>query len=395
LENCNIVDTNFGEISYAILKDDNLRKNLRALSFKNNKISYISIYKYFIQGDIKNYKYAGLEFLDFSNNNINYFNVNLFESLPICQVLDLSNNNFQFKQKIDEIYDFIKKRKEKIESSKDLEIKSQEKSEKSISSKTLSHSNLDLKMTFLFQIGGNIAYTRETNQERYCKYLIDTIPRVDYPLKSLNLSGIFHKTDLHQYLFKLDLSNVRSSIVELDLSHCNLTDDEVSKLLLNQFLLKNLKKLNLSNNNLTDQLFKLLTNTHETYDKLKQIDLSNNNIQFSDVKEIKNFVKSFNRLQIIIIYDTPIEENINNYIKKIVIRSNEEKEYKVIKTEFNDKELSIESLFKIKDNQFENFENKSNIKLYLNNRNDNKSLEAFKAINPNLFKKIKMKCLIN
>ena len=60
-----------------------------------------------------NYKFFALEFLDFSNNNINYFNVNLFGSLPICQVLDFSNNNLQSKQKIDEIYDYIKKRKKK------------------------------------------------------------------------------------------------------------------------------------------------------------------------------------------------------------------------------------------------------------------------------------------
>ena len=43
---------------------------------------------------------------------------------------------------------------------------------------------------------------------------------------------------LHEYLFKLDISIVNNSIVELDLSYRNLTDDEVSKLLLNQFLLK-------------------------------------------------------------------------------------------------------------------------------------------------------------
>ena len=116
----------------------------------------------------------------------------------------------------------------------------------------------------LFQIGGNIAFIREPNQERYCQYLIafflnlvlfnkttnkcqnisfcnnysDTIPRIDCLLKCLNLSGIFFKTSLHEYLFKLDISIVNNSIVELDLSYRNLTDDEVSKLLLNQFLLK-------------------------------------------------------------------------------------------------------------------------------------------------------------
>ena len=392
LENCNIVDSNFAEISYEFLLDENLNKNLKALSFKNNKISYVSIYNYIMQGDMPNYKFFALEFLDFSNNNINYFNVNLFGSLPICQVLDFSNNNIQSKQKIDEIYDYIKKRKKKVESSKDLEIKKKEASVKSNSSKTLTQSNLDLIMTVLFQIGGNIAYNKEGNQERYCKYLIDTIPHVNYPLKSLNLSGIFHKKYLHQYLLKLDLSSVRSSIVELDLSLCNLTDDEVSKLLLNQFLLKNLKKLNLSSNNLTDNFFKLLNKSNESYVKLKQIDLSNNNIQFSNMKEVKNLVKSFDKLQRIIIHDTPIEENINNFIKKTVMRNNEEKTDKVIKTEFNNEELNVQELFKNKDNQNEKFGNKSNVKLCLNNRNEHNLLEACKNLCPELFNKIEIKC---
>ena len=247
-------------------------------------------------------------------------------------------------------------------------------------------------MTVLFQIGGNIAYNKEGNQERYCKYLIDTIPHVNYPLKSLNLSGIFHKKYLHQYLLKLDLSSVRSSIVELDLSLCNLTDDEVSKLLLNQFLLKNLKKLNLSSNNLTDNFFKLLNKSNESYVKLKQIDLSNNNIQFSNMKEVKNFVKSFDKLQRIIIHDTPIEENINNFIKKTVMRNNEEKTDKVIKTEFNNEELNVQELFKNKDNQNEKFGNKSNVKLCLNNRNEHNLLEACKNLCPELFNKIEIKC---
>ena len=398
LEHCNIIDENFKEIYYLFLKDEILRNNLKALSFKNNKISTVSVYKYFDTGDISSHKLFGLEFLDFSNNNILYFNVNLFESLPIIQVIDFSNNSLQFKQKIDKFYKFIKVRKKRFENSKELANNIKEQNEKSNSSKILNHSGLTARYELLFQIGGNIAFTRETDQEKYCKFLIDTIPHITYPIKSLNLSGIFHKKSLHnEYLFKLDLSKVKNSIVELDLSFCNLTDDEVCELLTKHFSLKNLKKLNLSNNNLTDNFFKLLmkSNSHDIYNNLKQIDLSNNNIQFSNIKEVKNFVKLFDSIKRIIIYDTPIEDIINDYIKKRIIRTNEEKTEKIIKTEFNKEELNIETLFKTKDNKDEKFGNKSNIKLYLNNKNDISLLEKSKELYPEIFNKIMMKRLFN
>ena len=258
--------------------------------------------------------------------------------------------------------------------------------------------NIAPRGELLFQIGGNIAFIRETDQEKYCKYLIDTIPFIYYPIKSLNLSGIFHKQKLHnEYLLKLDLSKVKNSIVELDLSFCNLTDDEACALLTKQFALKNLKKLNLSNNKLTDNFFNLLikNNSHEIFSNLKKIDLTNNNIQFSNIKEIKHFVKLFDSIKKLIIYDTPVEDIINNYITKRIMRKKEKKIDKEIKTEFNDEELNIEQLFKVKDNKDEKFENKSNIKLYLNNKNNINLLGKSKQLYPEIFNKIIMKCLIN
>jgi hypothetical protein len=333
LENCNIVDENFKEIYFGLLRNAKIEKNLKTLSFKNNKISVVSVYKYFDTGDISKYKLFGLQFLDFSNNNIIYFNFNLFESLHIIQVIDFSNNNIQFKQKIDEFYSFIKVRKKRA---KEAKLKESSEQQQSAQIKTR---NGDL----LFQLGGNMAFIRESNQEKYCHFLIETFPTIDYPLKSLNLSGIFYKTSLHDNLFKFDLSSIKNSIIELDLSFCNLMDDEVCNLLLNQFLLKNLKKLNLSCNKLTDNFFKLLieNNAHEIYDKLRQIDLSNNNIHFSNIEEIKTFVKLFDCIQKMFLYDTPIEETINRYIKKRIKRYNEEKYNKKIVTEFNKEELNI------------------------------------------------------
>ena len=91
-----------------------------------------------------------------------------------------------------------------------------------------------------------MAFIREPNQEKYCQFLIDTFPTINYPLKSLNLSGIFYKPSLHEHLFKFDLSSIKNSIIELDLSFCNLTDDEVSKILTITGFKEKIEKIRLS-----------------------------------------------------------------------------------------------------------------------------------------------------
>ena len=402
LENCNIVDENFKEIYYVLLQNQHLSKNLRALSFKNNKISIISVYNYFLTGERDTYKLYGLEFLDFSYNNIMYININLYESLPKTQVIDFSYNNIQLKDKINEFYKVVKKRKEKADDyAKEVKAALSQPAtsencnlEKEQSTQMTSDSSKVIQVELLFQIGGNIVYNRQPDLEKYCKFLIDTIPFIDFPIKILNLSGIFYQKTLHKHLFKLDLSNFKDSLVELDLSLCNLTDYEFSKLFVKQFLLKNLRKVNLSYNKFTDNFFKLLTenNSHELFDNLKEIDLSNNEIYLNNDKEIKTFVQLFDCIKKIILCDTPIEENINNYIKKKIIRFNEEQNDKVIKTEFNKEELTIKDLF---ENKTEKFGNQSNIKLIMDNKIDYGFISACKKLYPELFENIEVKYKYN
>ena len=402
LDNCDIVDENFKEIYYVLLQNQHLSKKLKALSFKNNKISIISVYNYFDTGDRAKYKLFGLEFLDFSYNNIMYSNINLFESVPKLQVIDFSYNNIQLKDKINEFYKVIKTRKKKADNYAN-EVKAalsqSTVSETSIlpkeqSTEITSDSSKVIQVELLFEIGGNIAFNREPDLEKYCKFLLDTIPLIDFPLRSLNLSGIFYQKTLHKYLFKLDLSNFKDSLVELDLSLCNLTDYEFSKLFVKQFLLKKLKKLNLSYNKFTDGFFKLLieNNSHELFDNLKEIDLSNNEIYLNNDKEIKTFVQLFDCIQKIILCDTPVEENINNYIKKKIIRFNEEQNDKVIKTEFNKEELSIKELL---ENKTEKFGNQSKIKLVMDNKIDYGFISACKKLYPELFENIEIKYKYN
>jgi len=96
LDGCNLVNENFSEIIYQIIIKEGLRKNLKLLSAKNNKINQLNFYQYFSPGDIKeNYPFDNLEFLDFSYNRLYSYNIMIFYGVPKIKIIDLSNNNFQ------------------------------------------------------------------------------------------------------------------------------------------------------------------------------------------------------------------------------------------------------------------------------------------------------------
>ena len=246
-------------------------------------------------------------------------------------------------------------------------------------------------------MAGNIIINKDNELENYIRNLIYSFSKNDYPLKSFNFSGMFHKEKFHQYLYKMDLLKYKNSLIEIDLSLCNLTNIEVSNLLKKEFLIKNLKKINLANNNLTDDFFKILTENelHEIFDQLREIDLTNNEIYLNRTKEVINFVKSFDSLKKIIICDTPAEEIINDYIKKKIIRFNEEQNNKKIETKFNKDELLIKELLENKGKNNDNFGNQNSIRLYMNNCIDFRFVEATKKLYPYLFDKIDIKCKNN
>ena len=399
LENCGITDEYFDEIYYGILKNEFMRKNLKRLSFKNNKISVISVYNFFMRGEMSIFKLFGLQFLDFSNNNINYFNISLIENVPQIQVFDFSNNNFQLPERIKDLYKIKKKRIEAKETIEEInKKKSGENSEIPQGEKKKLEKTTLIQNDILFLLAGNTVISRGQELEKYCKFLIETFPKIDFPLRSLNFSGLFYGKNFHQYLYKMDLLKYKKSLIEIDLSICSLTDVEVSKLFMKEFLLKNLKKINLSSNNLTDDLFKLLieNNSHEIYNKLKEINLSNNQIYLNRIKEVTMFLKLFDCLERLLLYDTPAEEIINNYIKKKIIRFNEEQNNKKITTEFNKDELIVKDLLENNSkNSGDTFGNQSKIKLYLNNTIDYKFIEASKKLYPELFDKIEIKNAYN
>ena len=401
LENCNIVNENFEELYFLISKNEYLKNNLKLMSFKNNKITIVSTDTYFNSTSKNNIKLACLEFFDLSNNKINEINFsNLFNNLPIIKVLDFSNNN------IYDLHESIEKKqkklsKEKANKSADEINKEKENNEEKViiekqGGDEKDKSNFKLE-NLIYLIAGNMILNKDDKLENYIKDLINTFPKNDYPLRSFNFSGMFHKEKFHHYLTKIDLLKYRDSLIEIDLSLCNLTNKEVSNLLRKEFLLKKLKKINLSNNNLTDDLFKILTENelHEIFDQLREIDLTNNEIYLNKIQDLIKFVKLFATLKRLIICDTPAEEFINEYIKKKIIRFNEEQNNKKIITQFNKNELIIKDLLENKGKNNDNFGNQSNIKLYMNNCIDFRFVEASKKLYHELFDKIDIKCKNN
>ena len=243
LDNCNIVNENFLEIIYSIIKNNNLRNNLKCLSFKENNISCLFFYKYILDGKIFDYRFENLEMIDLSYNNLNYIDNKSLSGLPNVKVIDLSNNNLHFPQDFSTLYEKYDKL---------LKKKNSTKEDNRGTAKTTNNSNEGL----LFQIANNIGLLKGNHINTYLKYLIEVLPKLNYPLKSINLSGLFYKSSCHNLMTSINLNKFQSSLIELDLSFCNITDNEASNIFLNEFRVLNAKKINLSNNKLTDELFR-------------------------------------------------------------------------------------------------------------------------------------------
>ena len=405
LDGCNLVNENFNEINFSILKNETLRKNLKLFSARNNYLSVINMYKYVFFGEIKkSYSFENLEFLDFSNNKINIFDSISINGLPKINVIDLSNNYIQSPNDISFIYEkyknylkqLSKKQKEENEQEKKEETTEEKKEveESSINKEknTNSEGNKSEEIERFFLLSNNNCLLKSGQKEKYFNYLIWIFPKLNYSFKRINFSGLFYGNKYHKYLSKIDLIKFQSSLIEIDLSMCSITDDELSELLLNQFCLINIKKINLSNNQLTDALFSKLINnkSYDIYNRIKYIDISNNNFDFFKVDEIKKFIKLFDSIQTVIIKNTPAEESINNFIKKSIIIFNENKNGQQKKTEYGSFDLLIKVLFDFenKNNKETDLSNNSHIKIIMKNTIDYKFIEAAMKIYPHLFEKI-------
>ena len=391
LENCNIVNENFNEIIFSIIKDENLRSSLKILSFKNNYINSFFLYKYILDGSVSTSKFDRLEYFDLSYNKISIIDNRTMSGISSIRVIDLSNNFFQFPSEFNLLHEIRKKRLKKKKTVKEEKSKLGESFNQSttLGAEKIFKDDDEDAYDFLFLLSSNIALLRGEYLNKYIKYLIEVFPKLNYPLKSINLSGLFYRTNYHDLLPQLNLTIFQSSLVEINLSCCNITDEELANLLVNEFCIINIKVINLSNNKLTDKIFELLIENKcwDIYRKIKKIDLSNNDINLKNPKIFKEFAKLFDSIKTIVIQNTNIEQNINNYIKKLVIRFNEEQNDGKCKTEYNPSELSVKELINNK-NQEDCFNNNSNIKLKMKNTIDYKFIEAAQKLKPHIFDKI-------
>jgi hypothetical protein len=437
LEDCGFVNENFNEAIYAIAKNQRLLENLECLSFKNNNITILSFFKYFMAGEIQDVIFHKLELIDFSNNKINNLEIKILNLIPIIKVLDLSNNNLQFsslfkhfdkknKSIIEEQQnDLIKQKQKQAEASKKDEMpkneetpqneeipkneeapnndetpkseempKNEEKPKKEETKKEATEGTQNNHLPeqtkrngFLYLLSSNPVLVRGNNLDKYLKYLSEALEDINYPLKNISLSGLFHNNRYKELLKSINLTKFNRSLIDINLSSCNITDEELSNLLLNNIYVINVKKINLSNNKLTDNLFKILEDKkyYSVYNNLKSIDLSNNDINLNNTKDFKLFIKLYD-IKKVIIKNTNAEDKINSYIRKIIIIFNETQNGEK-KTQLNSDELSVKDLID-NNNRQDNICNSNNIKIIIKNTIDHKFIEAAKKIYPDIFEKI-------
>ena len=297
LDEIELVNENFEDLIIYLLKEQSdtnegnfIGRNLKSLSVKNNRISRILFPKDCSgKKDIKN-NFINLTQLNLSGNNLFDYYVNDPKKKPLfrkVKLLDLTNNNITsplvMKGLIDKIGDKC-----------------------------------------LIFAANNIGVIKNNKMRQfYCNYLIKklkTKPEENI-IKTLVLEGIFGQTN-KKLLINLDLNIFSHSLVELNLAFNSIKDDEIILILEKNKNLENLKRLNLSSNAITEQFFSRFVENkyYENYKNLKLLNLSCNPISFNEAEIYKKFISNFQSLESLILKNTYISEDINNYMKKKVIR---------------------------------------------------------------------------
>jgi hypothetical protein len=278
--------------------NDYIGKNLKTLSVKNNRISHITIPGVEASDDRKfNNDFGNLEYLNLSGNNLYDFclNTSLFNSVTL---LDLTKNNISSPVIINKILD-------------------------------------DKGKNCLILAAKNVGVMKNKKiRAKYCDYLVAKLTdsqtnnkKKKYNIKSLNFEGIFmlkdnikNKDDNENqpYLFRIDLNTFSNTLVQLNLSFNNISNDIIYKLFEKNRLLPNLKELDLSSNKITEDFFsKYVSNKYyENYNNLKILNLSRNPILFKEANTYKNFILNCKSLESLIIKHTSVGEEINDYMKK-------------------------------------------------------------------------------
>jgi hypothetical protein len=206
--------------------------------------------------------FTKLEVLDMSYNRLYYFQNQIFNCLENIKFIDLTDNNISFSL-------------HNIGLIKSAKIKN-----------------------CLLLITRNLAILKENENIEYNKYLIDILPKINYPIKKIVFDNIFCG-DLYKNIFDLDFSHFKETLKHLDLSNSQLHDNELISLFDNKWNFPNLKTLILNANYLTEEfIYKLSDNEKYKMDKLKFLRLSENQIKLSDLDKFIKFLDFFKNLEI-------------------------------------------------------------------------------------------------
>ena len=253
LENIQFSDKSLGEFFLDISKINAIIKSLNYLGFKNNNLISINL-------KLKKIIFENIEMLDFSNNNIYHFSSNNFKFFPKLKILDLSDNNINNNL----LFEAILRSKKK---------------------QLISFIALMSKNIFLYNVN--------KNNTKYIKYLTENLSNLDFNLKSINLSFVYNKSNLEE-LTKLYLSsNLKLSLVKINLSFCAINDNTINNFFTNNYDFINLKYLNLSHNFITVNFFSFLEDKNETnlINKIRKLDLSFNSLKCEDKNDLEKIYK--------------------------------------------------------------------------------------------------------
>ena len=308
LENIGLIDTNFNEIFDKLRNNKSIRNHLKIFSVKNNKISFIDYKKGYADNILSAMIFTKLEVLDMSYNRLYYFQNQIFNCLENIKFIDLTDNNISFSLN-------------NIGLIKSAKIKN-----------------------CLLLITRNLAILKENENIEYNKYLIDILPKINYPIKKIVFDNIFCG-DLYKNIFDLDFSHFKETLKHLDLSNSQLHDNELISLFDNKWNFPNLKTLILNANYLTEEfIYKLSDNEKYKMDKLKFLRLSENQIKLSDLDKFIKFLDFFKNLEILELKCTPFESSVNSYFKKRVVQLLDPENKKGLKQPLNEEEKKIDKI---------------------------------------------------
>ena len=353
LENIGLISENFDHLFKKMRENEQLKKNLKILSIKNNNISILDLTRGLADNEIVEVcGFINLEEFDISCNKLSHFDIKVMNGFKKIKIIDITNNCMNYHQSwIESIIGMSKKK------------------------------------FFLLLATKNPWLFKPNERKSYINYLFDIIPKIDYELSNVSLINLYSGENYNKML-DLNLNKFNNSLQELDLSFGNLKDEDLINVFGKNIPVNCLKKLVLISNNLTGKFLELLVDKklNDKFLKLKELNLSNNEINFKTIEKFKLFLESFKFLKLLTLKHTPIELYINNYLKNKILRHYEHQMKKTIKTEYSNIDLEIQKLM---DPESENYLAKNtNTSLEIIDLNNGKYTTKIKKYYPTVLERV-------